>query len=133
MPRYWKKNGNRELRIIVRDDCHRIDGKYLYPPKRLKLKYKGRLKWKGRLGKLEIIYDDVDGVWRGFISVRVEKPQLRGNKPLYIDLGVVNLAIMWFEGLKKPIAYSGRAILSGWWYWTRRISKEQSRLAKNKG
>ncbi len=28
MPRYWK-NGRRELRI-VRNDCYRIDKKYLY-------------------------------------------------------------------------------------------------------
>jgi len=25
MPRYWKKNGRKELRIIVRCDCYRID------------------------------------------------------------------------------------------------------------
>jgi hypothetical protein len=25
MPRYWKRNGRRELRIIVRNDCYRID------------------------------------------------------------------------------------------------------------
>ena len=24
MPRYWKRNGKREPRIIVRDDCYRI-------------------------------------------------------------------------------------------------------------
>jgi len=24
MPRYWKRNGKRELRIIVRNDCYRI-------------------------------------------------------------------------------------------------------------
>jgi hypothetical protein len=29
MPRYWKKNGRRELRIIVRNDCYKIDDKYL--------------------------------------------------------------------------------------------------------
>jgi len=133
MPRYWKKNGKRELRIIVRNDCYRIDGEHLYLPKGLKLKYKGELKWRGKQGRLEIFYDEVDGVWRGLMSVKVEKPPLRrGSKPLYIDLGVVNLATVWFEGLKQPIAYSGKAVLSDWWYWTRRISKEQSRLAKNK-
>jgi hypothetical protein len=34
----------------------------------------------------------------GFITVKVEKPTIRGgSKPLYIDLGVVNLATIWFE------------------------------------
>jgi len=73
----------------------------------------------------------VDDVWRGFISVSLEEPPLKGGiKPLYIDLGVINLATVWFEGLRQPIAYSGRTVLSEWWYWTKRIAKEQGRLAE---
>ena len=93
----------------------------------LALKIKGRLKWKGRQGRLEIIYDDVDEVWRGFMTVKVEKPPKRGgNKPLYIDLDVINLATVWFEGLKQPIAFSGRTALADWWHWTKKIAKEQT-------
>ena len=44
MPRYWKKSGRKELRIIVRNDCYRVDGKFLHLPKGLKLRYKGALK-----------------------------------------------------------------------------------------
>ena len=100
-------------------------------PKRLRLKYKGALKWIGKPGRLEIVYDEVDEVWRGFMTVKVEKPPHRGgNKPLYIDLGAVNLATAWYEDLKQPIAFSGRTVLSDWWYWTRRIAKQQSRLAR---
>jgi len=128
MPRYRKRNGKRELRIIIRKDCYKIDDEYIYLPRGLKLKYKGKLKWKGRL---EIVYDDVDEVWRGFMVAEIEKPPARGgNKPLYIDLGVINLATVWFEGLKQPIAFSGRAVLADWWYWTGKIAKEQSRLAR---
>ncbi|MEM3065812.1 MAG: transposase [Nitrososphaerota archaeon] len=131
MPRYWKRNGRRKLRIIIRNDCYKFDEEYIYLPKGLKLKYKGELKWHGRKGRLEIIYDDTDKVWRGFMTVKIEKPPIRGgNKPLYIDLGVINLATVWFEGLRQPIAYSGRTLLADWWYWTRKIAKEQSRLAK---
>jgi putative transposase len=131
MPRYWKKNGKRKLRIIIRNDCYKIDDKYIYLPRGLKLKYKGMLKWKGKQGRLEIIYDEVDEVWRGFMTVEVEEPLPKGgNKPLYIDLGVINLATVWFEGLKQPIAFSGRKVLADWWYWTRKIAKEQSRLAR---
>ena len=39
MPGYWKRNEKRELRIIIRNDCYRIDDEYLYLPKRLKLRY----------------------------------------------------------------------------------------------
>ncbi|MGC9165511.1 MAG: hypothetical protein ACP5GU_07300 [Thermoprotei archaeon] len=112
MPRYWKKNSKRELRIIVKNDCYRIDDKYLYILRGLKLEYQGELKWYGKQGRLEIIYDEVDGVWRGFMTVKVEEPSKEDNKSLYIDLGVVNLATVWFEGLKQPIAYFGRALLS---------------------
>ena len=69
-------------------------------------------------------------MWRGFMAVRVEEPPKRGGgKPLYIDLGVLNLATIWSEGMRQPIAFSGRAVLADWWYWTRRIAREQSRLA----
>jgi putative transposase len=134
MPRYWKRGGRRELRIIVRNDCYRVDGEYLYLPKGLKLRYKGLLKWRGRQGRLEIIYDRVDGVWRGFMAVKVGKPLKRGgSKPLYIDLGVKNLATVWYDGLRQPIAFSGGAVLSDWWYRTRKIAGEQSRLARVNG
>jgi len=131
MPRYWKRNGKRELRIIVRNDCYSVGDEYLYLPKRLKLRYKGELRWIGKQGRLEIVYDEVDEVWRGFMTVKVEKPPPKGGKkPLYIDLGVINLATVWYKGLRQPIAFSGRTVLSDWWYWTRRIAKQQSRLAR---
>jgi hypothetical protein len=40
--------------------------------KGLRLKYKGMLRWRGKQGRLEIAYDEVDGVWRGFMAVKVE-------------------------------------------------------------
>jgi len=65
------------------------------------------------------------------MAVKVEKPPSRGgSKPLYIDLGITNLATIWFDGLRQPIAFSGKSVLSDWWYWTERIAKEQSRLAR---
>jgi putative transposase len=98
--------------ILSRNDCYRIDYEYIYLPKGLKLKYKGELRWIGKPGRLKIVYDEVDEVWRGFMTAKVEKPLPKGgNKPLYIDLGVINLATIWFEGLKQPIAFSGRTVL----------------------
>ncbi|MEM2896956.1 MAG: transposase [Candidatus Bathyarchaeia archaeon] len=131
MPRYWKRNGKRELRIIVRNDCYRLKKGFLKLPKGLRLRIKGKLKWIGKQGRLEIIYDGVDEAWRGFMAVKLEKLSRReGNKPLYIDLGVINLATLRLQGLKNPIAYSGKTILAEWWYWNKRIEKEQSRLAR---
>jgi putative transposase len=131
MPRYWKRNGRRELRIIVRNDCYRLENGHLKLPKGLELKVKGEPRWHGRQGRLEILYDDVDEVWRGFMTVKVEKPTKRGGgKPLYIDLGVRCLATVRVEGWKQAVAFSGNQLLHDWWHWTRRIAKEQSRLAR---
>ena len=62
--------------ILSRNDCYRIDYEYIYLPKGLKLKYKGELRWIGKPGRLEIVYDEVDEVWRGFMAVEIEKPPL---------------------------------------------------------
>jgi putative transposase len=141
MPRYWKYKGKRELRIIVRNDCYKVIDGYLYLPNGIKLRYKGNIKWKGKQGRLEIFYDRIDKVWRGFMGVNVNvidsSPRVRESqsdsnetKRLYIDLGVRCLATVWYEGLKQPIAFSGNELLYDWWYWSRRIAEEQSRLAK---
>jgi putative transposase len=139
MPRYWKYKGKRELRIIVRNDCYKVIDGYLYLPNGINVKYKGNIRWKGKQGRLEIFYDRIDKVWRGFMSVNVIDSSPRESltddsnkttKRLYIDLGVVNIATVWYEGLKQPIAFNGRRLLADWWYWSRRITEEQSRLAK---
>ena len=143
MPRYWKYKGKRELRIIVRNDCYKVIDGYLYLPNGIRLRYKGNIRWNGKQGRLEIFYDRVDKVWRGFMSVNVNidsSPRVRESliddsnkttKRLYIDLGVRCLATVWYEGLKQPIAFSGRRLLADWWYWSsRRIAEEQSRLVK---
>jgi hypothetical protein len=47
------------------------------------------------------------------MAVKVGKPLKRGgSKPLYIDIGVKNLATVWYDGLRQPIAFSGGAVLS---------------------
>jgi len=32
MPRYWKRNGRRELRVIIRGDCYRLEERLPPPP-----------------------------------------------------------------------------------------------------
>ncbi len=141
MPRYWKYKGKRELRIIVRNDRYKLlnDG-YLYLPKGIKLKHKGNIRWQGNQGRLEIAYDSIDKVWRGFMSVNVNvidsspreslNKTNKTNKIMYIDLGVRCIATVWYEGLKQPVAFSGNELLYDWWYWSRRIAEIQSKLAR---
>jgi putative transposase len=82
MPRYWKRKGKRELRIIVRGDCYRVDKGCLYLPKGLKLRYKGELKWRGKQGRLEIAYDEADEKWRGLTLIG---DKFRGCQPAYFS------------------------------------------------
>jgi len=67
----------------------------------------------------------IDKAWRGFMSIRLEEPLIRGGKPPYIDLGVRCLAAVWSEGWKLPISFSGGDLPTDWWYWTDRICEEQ--------
>jgi putative transposase len=80
---------------------------------------------------VEIVYDDLDGKWRVFQAVET-RPSIepKGSKTCHIDLGAINLATIWVEGWRQSIAFSGRRLLSGWWYWTKRIAKYQSQLKR---
>lgn len=137
---YWKdKEGRYKLMVIARNDCYRIENNNknntLKLPKGLRLKIRGALKWngKGRQGRLEIIHSD--GRWRVYQAVSNIQPshKPKGSKTCYIDLGVVNLITAYVDGMKQPIAYSGRSILNCWWYDTNRIAKYQSVLNKANG
>jgi len=124
----------RENLIVLRNDCYKIEDTYLKLPKGLKLRIKGEPKWHGKQGRLEVTYDEVDEVWRGFMAIKVEEPPKKGgSRSLYIDLGVRCLAAVWCEGMRQPIAFRGGEPLFDWWYWTGRMAREQSRTAKVNG
>jgi len=134
-PRYWKDRltGRRKLMTIIRNDCYRIEGvgkKYLVLPKGLRIKITGEIKWRGKQGRLEIHYDDLTGRWYAYQSVEVNQPSTTFSKRAYVDLGVVNILTTWIEGEKQAIAFSGRQLLSDWWYWTGKIAKYQSKLKR---
>lgn len=131
-PGYWKdKDGKYKLMIVLRNDCYRLRDGVMKLPKGLEVPIKGKLKWFGKQGRAEIVYDDLDGKWRVFQTVEAQssiKP--KGHKACHIDLGIINLATIWVEGWNQPIAFSGRKVLHDWWCWTKRIAKRQSQLKK---
>jgi len=98
-------------------------------PFELKIRWKGRNKWKGKQGRLEIVYDDLSGQWYALQSVEV-KPlhQPIGNKKAYCDLGVRVLIMAEIDG--EIIGYSGNSLLADWCYWTKKIAEHQRRLKK---
>jgi len=126
-PGYWKDRttGRRILRIFVRNDSYSIGRKYLRLPFGLKIRWRGRNRWEGKPGRLEIVYDTLAGRWICYMPVEVEQPphQPTGDKTAYIDLGVILASVEW-----ETWGYKANSILADWWYLTNRIAKLQKEL-----
>ena len=130
-PGYWKDRttGKRILRIFVRCDSYKIGRKYLRLPFRLKVRWKGRNRWNGKQGRLEIVYDPLEKRWKAYMPVECEAPHKpKGEKIAFVDLGVKCPVMAEVDG--KVFGYRANSILSGWWYITKQISECQDELAK---
>jgi putative transposase len=118
-----------------------VGGKrWLILPKKLRIRITGSIRWKGKQGKLEIHYDELTGRWYALQSVEVEVnhsvnqvEEIKSAKRAYADLGVINVLTTWIEGERQCIAFSGKQLLSDWWYWSLKISKHQSQLKRVNG
>ena len=136
-PRYWKdrKTGRRKLMTVIRNDIYRIEEerkkKWLVLPKGLRVGVTGSIRWRGKQGRLEIFYDDLTGRWYAHQSVEVDQPRHTISlRKAFVDLGVMNIITAWIEGERQSIAFSGKSLLSDWWYWNHKISEHQSELKR---
>jgi len=151
-PGYWKdrETGKRKLIIVIRQDRYEVDVErrvIILKDFNLEIKFVGRLRWFGRQGRLEIIYDESKGVWYAHIPVdvgveetktgkksrhivkgerkviQIESP--KGNKVASIDLGINNLAsVVVSDG--TWILYKGIRTKEDYFYLQRLISRIQS-------
>jgi putative transposase len=128
-PGYWKRDGRYMLRILFRCDSYHMREGHLDLPRHLSIPFKGKLKWTGKQGRLEVAWDTLSKKWRVFQAMNV-KPLITplGSKTCYIDMGVRNLATVWIPEWHQPIAYQSGRLLADWWYWTKRIAQHQQRL-----
>ena len=133
-PGYWKRDGRYVLRILFRCDSYHIREERLDLPRRLSIPFKGKPKWTGKQGRLEVAWDTLSEKWRVFQAMNV-KPIITplGSETCYIDMGVRNLATVWMREWRQPIAYQSGRLLMDWWYWTNRIAQHQQRLAAVNG
>jgi len=145
-PNYQKEDGRRKPLIVLRNDQYEIEGnklilKGLGKFKRLEIQFKGRIHWKGKQGRLEIVYDDVKRKWYAHISFNVEEKLTRngwvkipreplGNLSAGIDLGVNNLMAVYVEN-GESFLVNGRPLKSIAFYWQKRIADYQSKLNKS--
>jgi putative transposase len=135
-PSYWKdEDGNYKLIVIVRNDRYEVDEEnrtiYLKDFK-LALKFKGKLRWRGKQGRLEIIYNEARRSWYAHIPVEVQsnaKPE--GSLRASVDLGIVNLATVYVEDGSWYV-FKGGSVLSQYEYYSRRIAVAQKTLATHK-
>ena len=151
-PGYWKdrETGKRKLIIVIRQDRYEVDVEsrvIILKGFNLKIKFAGGLRWFGRQGRLEIIYDDAKNAWYAHIPVEVGVGETRtgkktkhivkgerrsiqikspkGNKVASIDLGINNLAsVVVSDG--TWLLYKGVRAKEDFFYFQRRIAEIQS-------
>lgn len=136
-PGYWinPKTGKKKLMTIVRGRDYRIVGRYLHLFNGLKIRISGELRWQGWQGQLIIKYNEILKKWYCHQTIFVNDDAIpipsKKQRKAFVDLGVINIITGWIEGERQAIAFSGRPILSSWWYWSKKISELQSKLYKN--
>ena len=132
-PGYWKEGDKYRLIIIVRNDRYVIDeerGTIYLKDFGLTLRFKGRLKWHGKQGRLEIAYNEARRAWYAHIPVEFEHNVERGNLTASVDLGIVNLATVYVEDGSWYL-FKGGSVLAQYEYYSRKIQSIQKVLARH--
>uniref|UniRef100_UPI000AD9FCA7 RNA-guided endonuclease InsQ/TnpB family protein n=1 Tax=Metallosphaera hakonensis TaxID=79601 RepID=UPI000AD9FCA7 len=144
---------------MIRQDRYEVDEderKIVLKDFNLEVHFEGRLRWYGKQGRLEIVYDEITGRWYAHIpvdvgvettkkgkkskhvvrgerkSIRIATP--RGNKAASIDLGINVLAsVVVSDG--TWIMYKGVRAKEDYFHFEKRIGEAQSLedKAKNLG
>ncbi|KUH32812.1 transposase [Thermococcus celericrescens] len=145
-PNYLKEDEKRKPLIVLRNDQYKIEGnklilKGLGKFKRLEIQFKGRIHFKGKQGRLEIIYDEVKWKWYAKISFTVKEKLIngkwtsvprtpKGNLKAGIDLGVNNLMAVYVEN-GESFLVNGRPLKAIDFYFRKVIADYQSKLNKS--
>jgi len=151
-PGYWKdkETGKRKLIIVIRQDRYEVDVErrvIILKDFSMEIKFVGRLRWFGKQGRLEIIYDESKGAWYAHIPVEVGVEEARtgkktkhivrgerrtiqvatprGNRVAAIDLGINNLASVVVDD-GTWLLYKGIRTKEDYFYMQRLISRIQS-------
>lgn len=130
-PGYWKDRTTKKrvLRILVRSDLYKLGMNYLKLPFKFKVRWKGKNRWDGKQGRLEIVYDTLGGQWICYQPVEADPlHEPKGNKVAYVDLGVKCPIVVEIEG--ETWGYKANSMLADWWYLSKQIAECQEELAK---
>jgi putative transposase len=151
-PGYWKdrETGRRKLIIVIRQDRYVVDEQrraIILKNFKLEIKFAGRLRWYGKQGRLEIIYDDTKNAWYAHIPVEVGVEETKtgkrskfivrgerkaiqikspkGSKVASIDLGINNLASVVIDD-GTWLLYKGVRAKEDYFYFQRKTAGIQS-------
>jgi putative transposase len=132
-PGYWRdESGKYKLIIVIRNDRYEVNEseRTIYLKDfNLTLRFKGKLKWHGKRGRLEVIYNDAKRSWYAHITVKVENvAEAKGSLRAGVDLGIVNLATVYAEDGTWYI-FKGGSVLSQYECYSKKISRVQKVLA----
>jgi len=135
-PGYWRdKSGKYKLIIIIRNDRYKIneENRIIYLKDfKLALRFKGKLKWHGKQGRLEIVYDGARKNWYAYIPVEIENIiKSKDNLRASVDLGIINLATVYIED-KTWYIFKGGGVLSQYEYYSKKISRVQKVLVRHR-
>ncbi|QPG49180.1 transposase [Saccharolobus solfataricus] len=151
-PGYWKDReaGKRKQILVIRQDRYKVDAenhKLILKDFDMEIDFIGRLKWYGKQGRLEIIFDETRNAWYAHIpievgveetkagkkskhvvkgerkSIQISKP--KGNKVASIDLGInVIASVVVNDG--TWLLYKGVRTKEDYFYFQKRIAEVQS-------
>ena len=135
-PGYWKgEDGEYKLVIIIRNDRYVVDEdeRIIYLKDfGLTLRFKGGLKWRGKQGRLEVIYNEARRRWYAHIPMEVEVvAEAKGKARAGVDLGIINLATVYVED-GAWFLFKGGGVLSQYEYYSKKIRSVQKVLARHR-
>ena len=133
-PGYWKEDGKYRLMLVIRNDRYVVDegrSTIYLRDFHLTLRFRGRLKWHGKQGRLEIVYNDARRAWYAYIPVEFEHNVEKGSLAASVDLGIVNLATVYVEDGSWYL-FKGGSVLAQYEHYNRKIQVVQKTLARHK-
>jgi putative transposase len=96
--------------------------------------YSGKIRFSGKIGRIELMYDRCKQHWYIKQSVTMKDKIYRqfNGRIAGIDLGIRITASLSLLGQSHARLYSGRNLLKEYNYWTRQISEHQKQLSTRK-
>lgn len=141
LPRYRKrKDGSRpaDWLPIKHPRSYSVDSRHIALPLprdlrekgRFCLPYRGLVRFLGKMGRAEVIFDAGRGRWYFSFSVQGEEaPKKLRLKSAACDLGLRVLLSLSIEGVDQALHFLGRELLKDWDYLGRAIAKHQQELS----